>query len=397
MKLKTFYFSSFLLGCSLLLIQCGKSSNNSVVIGDINVPKVKPKVMNGMPGILSSGGASLLAETPKNPGESLKQRLFSKGPTDIPSILEEVDNAMASTQKRVNDRPSSPDSEPGVATSYYPCLGSLENDEFKYRDPVAFPIEFDFNANGNKFKTGLTTYLHCFDDLSRGDDSGGPTEADEDLTTRYWRGFGFSGTGDSEHWYIVEGSNPSNGENFSQGASAIKVSTEKDEVEMWFRVGRPGANGGDGSGVLAHLKRNPSGTIEYTHTGKGVGYGCGLHALISKKDNRAYFRVKTDQETNGEGGVECADYVAAQGNASGVDKEYCVDMSTAEFKVENNLQKCTAAGLNKSKFTIDDLDYTVVGYKKAANSFLDSPPEGTKLFYSEKIIQEESEEGDTQN
>ena len=385
-KFKHLYVLPALIMSSVLMNQCGKKTDSSFSIDNIDVPDIRPKILSATPNSLSKLNLNLLEEQVNNPGASMASRLFSPGPTYILQILADVDTGMASIEKRVNEESTGPDEEGG---SYAPCLGNIEEGEFALREPIAFPINFDFDIDGkDDLKTGFISYLHCYDDLTRGDGSAAPSASDENLETKYWRGFGVSGTGDSEYWYIVEGADPAAGGRVSQGASAIKVSKKKDDVEMWFRVGTPGSNGEGGSGVLAHLRRDPSGTIEYTHTGKGVGYGCGMHTIFSKESELAYFKVKTDQETNGEGGVDCSDYIEDSSNASKINKEYCIDMSSSSFVVEPDLSRCTAAGLTKSSLTMDGLDYTVVSYQEAANSFLASPPKGIKLLYKEDISEE---------
>ena len=369
----------------VLYISCGKNENKIKVKG-VAIPDVKPKVVSATPNTLNITTTTNLRsedeENGVNPAEELKSRLFTdEGPTALFSILDEVDSAMASIEQRVNGQEveSDEEAEEVETDTYLPCLGDVTDGEFVPKDGAAFDVTFDFDQDGTvDLDPGFTTYLNCYDDLSAG--TGSPVE---NLDSEYWRAFGRVGSGDDEKWYIVESSD-STGTSDGTSGSAVEVSKSKDYVNMWFRVGR--SDQVDQSKVIAHLIRHETGLIEYTHTGVGVGFGCGLHGIISKSDHLAYFHAATAQGTNAShrsDGVACADFT------DGVDVEYCIDISTTDFTKKADTSECTAAGLTKDNFSVDTLNYKLVEYDKTVHAFNFKIPDGVALFKGEDTPTEE--------
>lgn len=323
---------------------CGKKSKKSGL--SVAVPAVEPVVRAATPKGLLGTSSTLTGDlVVTNPAASIKSRIFSTGPTEILQILKNVDTTIDSYEARMNGK-------------LVKCLAEYSGDTLVDTTPVTFTNNVDFDADGTaEFDLGFTQYLNCTEALDTAGES--------------WRAFGRNTIDGKVNWYVREGGTESSTQ---AGASAIRVVDGSDEAEVWFRVGKK-ATAKTQSAALAHLKRSSDGIIEYTHTGSGVGYDCGLHML--SKNNLMYIKVAVDQEIQSQGGTTCATSTAATG------KEYCIDGSSSSF-TEKAVSECTAAGLKSSAFALKNLDYTTATYDKVVAAFAERMPSTIAVFTTEE-------------
>ncbi|MCX6110464.1 MAG: hypothetical protein NTZ90_12775 [Proteobacteria bacterium] len=319
---------------------CGKKSKKAGMA--VAVPAVEPVVRAATPkGLIGTSSALADGLVVTNPATSIKSRIFSTGPTEILQILKNVDTTIDGYETRMNGK-------------LVKCLADYSGDSLVDTTPVTFANTVDFDGNGSTdLDLEFTQYLNCTEALDTAGES--------------WRAFGRKTIDGKVNWYVREGGTESSSQ---AGASAIRVVDGSDEAEVWFRVGKK-ATAKTQSTALAHLKRSSDGTIEYTHTGSGVGYDCGLHML--SKSNLMYIKVAVDQEIQNQGGTTCATSTAA------TSKEYCIDGSSSSF-TEKTIAECSAAGLKAAAFALKGLDYSTATYDKVVSAFAEKMPSTIATF-----------------
>ena len=273
------------------------------------VAKVKPPVEKNTPdGFLAAALMQDDAHGLADPGGEIKSRLYNGGPTDIMRLLDDIDSAMAGIEKRADGK-------------VIPCL---EGD--------AVTVQPSYDIGSSSWQLPLSMKLNCYENI-------------EDQISRF---FGQDG----DDWYLFE---ESHADGTSASGHAVHVSGDND-VDMWLRVGTADF---DGSRVLAHLTSDESsGEIEYTHTGNGVGFGCGLHM----KSNADYiFVTVTKAAESGEGiSKDCA-------GSDGISSSFCLSAETLEE--QDDTSACEDDGLDD--FGIDTLTYTNTGiYTDVVTAFL---------------------------
>lgn len=357
---------------ALVVLSCSEEDKKKKRASSFTVPNVAPIVRSATASALL-GSSTSLSETIINPAESIKSRLFSTGPTEILAILASLDSTIDSYEARITGTNSGVDENGDLieVEVHAPCMVTFDSGDGVYYNGVATSLMFDFDGDGTaEFDPGFSQYLNCYEYLDGG--------------TSDWRAFGRYDTSGSTNWYVREGQTSGGSQG---GASAMRVVEGTSEAEVWFRVGSSNSVE-SGSQVIAHLLRSANGLIEYTHTGKGVGYGCGLHMLMA--NNKIFIKVKTDQETNSQGNVACADYVTANADDPSVlDVEYCFDASNASSFVEST--ECSGEGLTSSAFTLTDLNYLdTASYTQAHRAFIEEGPPANVALYS--IIDNPEEE-----
>ena len=337
--------SAYIFMVSALTLSSGCGSKSKLEGMSIAIPATEPLVRSATPSAFLSG-TPLHLETPTEkptPAQAIKSRIYSSGPTDILGILASLDKGMDSTESRVNGK-------------LVKCLADYEGDTLVEKSPVKLANTVDFNADGTIDKDlNFPQYLNCYDQLTAGS----------------WRAFGKNTESGKTYWYIREGAAQTDA---SAGAMAAKVAEGTDEAEIWLRVGKE-ATAASMSTAFAHLKRKVDGTIEYTHTGSGIGYDCGLHLL--SKNGLVYFKVAVDEELRNFAGKTCENMGVA------VDKEYCIDASGATF-VTKDQNTCTAAGLTSSALSLESLSYQLADHVQVTRAFTDGVPANVAVFSTEE-------------
>ncbi|MCX6105969.1 MAG: hypothetical protein NTY08_09080 [Proteobacteria bacterium] len=319
---------------------CGKSKTRDGLT--LTVPAIEPIVRSAVPtGLLDGTSLTLDTLVVQTPGQIIKSRLFSPGPAELLSLVKKIDDGMAEIKVRTDGK---------IA----PCLADYEGSTLVEKTPVSYSNSFDFDGNGTaEFETKFTQYLSCVDNLTGSNGA--------------WRAFGKKTESGKTDWYIREGGPE---DSTFAGASAVKVTEGTNQAELWMRVGKLSTVESQ-SVSLAHLLRTEAGVIEYTQTGNGVGYDCGLHLLF--KDNLVYIYAAVDQDIANQGGTTCATSTNAR------NKEYCIDASTSSFTLKD-LVTCTTAGLSSSAFVLEGLTYQTVDYPNIPRALSETAPSTVEAF-----------------
>jgi hypothetical protein len=354
----------------------GESSNNGLLSSVINIGKANPPVeANTPPALQSSSSASAKAvhfaatydecraetltalgitegewddeaENYNNActaGVDVKGRYFSGGPTEIRSVLSDIDGAVEGYKTRAEN-------------SYVPCVdpnntagGTLEETDYNAYSLVSKTSSFTFD-DSETFDMGMTYKLSCIDRMV--DENGGNTV----------RAFGI----DNGTTYIYEG-----GDN---GRGMIAKIDSDDNVEAWLGFASDPIEWSDSlvqylgpgdapnltypySTGVAHLKSTAANnTIELTVTGVGLVEGCDAQLIMNDQymfiqQNQNYYGTcySGDDGTSGSGNIQYVDGNGDPDNthsfdATIADAMYCMDVSGDDPTI-TTYENCVDAGL----------------------------------------------------
>lgn len=257
---------SLCLFASVGLVGCGGGN-------PIGAPQVKPPVAAVTPAGLLASVLTVSRTSKMNAmsaefcvedtiAKKVKCRLFSDGPTEILSILQDIDDRMAEIDERAQD-------------SKRACLDGA---------PVDKTEDFAFPGALGATET-FAHHLQCYDVFS--DNTG-------------WMAFGKK----DNVWYLREGwSGAAGTEGVNKGIGKVVKIDADQNVEGWIMIGLDPATASE-STVLLHLKTNKAaGTIEFTAGGENTGFD-----TVHFKSNATHIYVKDD---DGESCLNAATYVDA--------------------------------------------------------------------------------------
>lgn len=226
--------------CVLSSIYIAQSCDEDESGKEIGAPMVEPPVVRNTPAGLQSDTASLrLTELPTTI-QTIKERLFTDGPTELKRRLAYIDERMGSLNARAKDSPRK-------------CL---DNASSEWMESPTMP-------NGEAFPM----YFQC----------------QEELNEENQLAFGFEG----DYFYLLERT-----KNTEEGGEGIfvmaKAKRDGTSVEFWQITSVPEEEGVPGQNITAytftHAKADDAtGLLEFVHAGNssGSGVACGIHVQTS--------------------------------------------------------------------------------------------------------------------
>ena len=299
----------------------------------------------------------------------VKERFFSgSGPSDVATLVESIDSYLSSAFAN-------------TGSSYMPCFdanntagGTFQIQEngatvtktypayklTKVSGMITPPASYGSGAP-SAFEAGWDGYYSCMS-----------TTPEVKAGGEIWRAFGRK----DGAYYLQDGQ--------TRGMGSMARVEVNGDVELYFAVAdAKGAISSWGDEVdnskmslgVVHLKSfSSSGLLEFTSTGSGLGYDCGLHFVTN--GSLLFIRFNENKygacfpNDSGIGEVsKVKEGVARNYEAASADQTACLDVSTATIKGLASAQGCRDQGLTVATFVLTDLNRATFRGHQAAGLF----------------------------